>query len=76
MNFVDFRKAFDYRHRPSMWKLLECYGLQENIIDILNDMYEESKFSFRVLSCIRSAESGRPLAPTFQLCSTFFFERA
>ena len=48
MNFVDFKKAFDSIHRPSMWKILKWYGFPEKIISIIKDMYEGSKCSVRV----------------------------
>ena len=29
VNFIDFRKAFDCVHRPSVWNILRCYGIPE-----------------------------------------------
>ena len=37
LNFVDFRKAFDSIHRPSMWKLLKLYGLPNKIIALIKN---------------------------------------
>ena len=48
MNFVDFKKAFDSIHRPSMWKVLRHYGIPEKIVNIIKDMYDESNCSVRV----------------------------
>ena len=48
MNFIDFRKAFDSIQRPSMWKILEHYGILKKIINIIKDMFDESRCSVRV----------------------------
>ena len=48
MNFVDFKKAFDSMHRPSMWRVLKHYGIPEKIINIIKGMYDESNCSVRV----------------------------
>ena len=48
MNFIDFRKAFDSIHRPSMWKILEHYCKPKKIINIIKHMYDESRCSVRV----------------------------
>ena len=48
MNFVDFRKAFDSIHRPSMWKLLKLYGLPNKIIALIKTMFEGSESCVRV----------------------------
>ena len=35
VNFIDFKKAFDSLHRPSMWKILRSYGLPTKIINMI-----------------------------------------
>ena len=43
MNFFDCKKAFDSMHRPSMWRVLEQYGIPDKNVNLVRDMYEESK---------------------------------
>ena len=31
INFIDFRKAFDCLHRPSMWSILRQYGIPDTL---------------------------------------------
>ena len=31
-NFIDFRKAFDCIHRPSLWLILKQYGIPDSIV--------------------------------------------
>jgi hypothetical protein len=47
LNFIDFRKAFDCVHRPSVWKILKCYGIPEKHIDIIQSFYKDSRCTFR-----------------------------
>jgi len=42
MNFVDFTKAFDSVHRPSLWRILN-YGFPSDIIDIIQNLYHEGQ---------------------------------
>ena len=39
INYIDFEKAFDSIHHPTLWKILESYGLPEKVINILKDIY-------------------------------------
>ena len=48
LNFIDFKKAFDSVHRPSMWKILESYGIPSKITKILTLLYEGSESCVRV----------------------------
>ena len=48
LNFVDFSKAFDSIHRPTMWKLLKLYGIPDKIIALIKSMFEGSKSCVRV----------------------------
>ena len=47
LSFIDFKRAFDMVHRPSMWKILETYGIPNKITRILLILYEVSE------SCVR-----------------------
>lgn len=38
--FVDFKKAFDSIHRPSLWRILRSYGLPEKIVCLIKLLYE------------------------------------
>ena len=42
INFIDFKKASDSVHRPSLWKILEYYGIPEQYIKIFKTLYENS----------------------------------
>ena len=46
INFVDFQKAFDSVHRESLWRILQAYGMPQQIIDIIQSFY--NKFTCRV----------------------------
>ena len=48
VNFIDFRKAFDCVHRPSVWNILRCYGIPNKIIDIIRKLYDGSRCAVRV----------------------------
>ncbi|XP_059170948.1 uncharacterized protein LOC131952349 [Physella acuta] len=42
INYIDFQKAFDSIHYPSLWKILELYGFPGKFINILKDMYYDT----------------------------------
>ena len=42
LNFIDFEKAFDSVHRPSMWAILREYGFPEKIINVIKCLYAGS----------------------------------
>ena len=48
INFIDFKKAFDSLHRPSMWNILRSYGLPIKIINVIKLLYEGSTSCVRV----------------------------
>ena len=48
LNFVDFSRAFDSIHRPSMWKLLKLYGIPDKIVALIKVMFEGSESCVRV----------------------------
>ena len=47
MNYIDFEKAFDSIHHPSLWKIMKLYGLPDKIINIVKDMYASN------MCCVR-----------------------
>src|SRR6218665_2089598 len=47
INFVDFMKAFDSVHRESIWKIIETYGIQTTITDLIKNFYEDSRRAMR-----------------------------
>ena len=51
MNSVDFRKAFDCIHQPSLWKSLKS-GIPDNIIAIIQNMYDDSQNAVKWLGTI------------------------
>src|SRR5215469_6566354 len=48
INFIDFTKAFDSVHRPSVWKIAQSYGIPDKIISIIQSFYEDSKCAVRI----------------------------
>jgi len=42
INLIDFKKAFDSVHRPSLWKILEYYDIPERYIGIFKALYDNS----------------------------------
>jgi hypothetical protein len=51
INFIDFQKAFDSLHRPSLWKILTFYGIPSKYINIIKAFYSN------MVCCVRT-ESG------------------
>jgi len=47
INFIDFKKAFDSVHRPSVWKILRSYGFPEKLINIIKAFYMDSSCAVR-----------------------------
>ena len=43
ISFMDFTKAFDSIHRPSMWKILITYGIPRKIVSAIEKIYEQSR---------------------------------
>jgi len=51
INFIDYKKAFDSVHRPSLWKILKHYGIPDRYIEIFKALYNNS-------SCCVKTSSG------------------
>ena len=47
INYIDFEKAFDSIHHPSLWKILQAYGFPQKVINILKDMYADNQCCVR-----------------------------
>ena len=47
INYIDFEKAFDSIHHPSLWKILRAYGFLTKVINILRDMYADNQCCVR-----------------------------
>ena len=43
INFIDFEKAFDSLHQPSLWDIMKAYGIPAKIIRIIQLLYQESE---------------------------------
>jgi len=42
INFIDYKKAFDSVHRPSLWKILKYYGIRDRFINIFKALHINS----------------------------------
>ena len=47
INYIDFEKAFDSIHHPSLWKILRAYGFPTKVINILRGMYADNQCCVR-----------------------------
>ena len=47
MNFIDFRKASDCIQRPSLWWIMKKYGIPDDTVVIIQNLYEEGPSSVR-----------------------------
>ena len=41
--YVDFKKAFDSIHRPSMMKILKAYDVPPKLLAVIEKMYEDTR---------------------------------
>ena len=46
INYIDFEKAFDSIHHPTLWKILKSYGFPEKV-NILKDVYTDNQCCVR-----------------------------
>ena len=46
-NFIDFTKAFDSVHCPTLWRILGHYGIPDKLVTIIKMLY--SDYSARVI---------------------------
>ncbi|CAH1239030.1 Hypp5694 [Branchiostoma lanceolatum] len=50
ISFIDFSKAFDSIHRPSLWNIMHSYGIPSRLISAVKQIYADSK------CCVRTGE--------------------
>lgn len=69
--FVDFRKAFDTVPRHLLWQVLEEFGIQGRILDIIESLYAHDSAAVRtmhgisaIFRCFLGVKQGCPLSPT------------
>ena len=43
INFIDFEKAFDSLHRPSLWDIMKAYGIPVKIIRVVQLLYQDGE---------------------------------
>ena len=46
--FVDFEKAFDSVHRPTLWRVLRSYGLPDKYVNLIRNIHEASRCQVNV----------------------------
>ena len=49
---IDFKNAFDSVHRPSLWWILGKYGIPEDIITIIQNLYESRQSSVKWMGLV------------------------
>ena len=71
LNFVDYRKAFDRVWHDAIWAVLRKYGIDENIMRALEQLYTKSTSKVRVgakfsekFSCSVEVRQGCVLSPS------------
>jgi len=69
LNFINFKKAFDSVHRPTLWKILTYYGIPDRFINIFKALYDNSS------CCIKTAsgytQSSLRLSQRFDKAASF-----
>ena len=70
ITFIDFRKAFDSIHRGKMMKILQAYGVPEELVKAINKLYENTRASVltpdgetELFSIVAGVLQGDTLAP-------------
>ena len=48
LNFIDYKKAFDRVWHDALWEVLRKYGLDENVMRALEQLYTKSTSKVRV----------------------------
>ena len=46
--FIDFKQAYDSIHRPSMWNIMEEFGIPRKLINMVKVCYRNSKSCVQV----------------------------
>ena len=42
VNYIDFKKAFDSIHRPSLWRIADIYGVPQQYIAVFKSLYDNT----------------------------------
>ena len=42
-NFIDFKKPFDSKHRATVWTILSQYGIPDQVIEVIRNLYNNSR---------------------------------
>jgi len=50
ISYIDFTKAFDSIHRPSLWNIMQMYGLPPKLISAIKGIYANSR------CCVRTSD--------------------
>ena len=59
INFIDFVKAFDSLHRPSLWDIMKAYGMPIKIIRIVQLLSKIVSVQFSMAAKHRSGSKSR-----------------
>ena len=70
INFIDFKKAFDSVHRPSLWKFLTYYGIPDWFINIFKALYDNSSCCVKTASGYKFFEIVFIIVINFVMCRT------
>ena len=47
-NFIDFKQAFDSVWQKGLWQVLRNFGIPENLIQLLEDLYRKTVSAVRI----------------------------
>src|SRR5688572_28783458 len=47
-NFIDFRQAFDSVWQQGLWRVMRNYGIPEELVELLEDLYSKTLSAVRV----------------------------
>jgi len=71
VSFIDFKKAFDYVNRNTLWKILRSYGITGRMLKILQSIYTSVRSHVRCqegtsedFECPRGLKQGCNLSST------------
>ena len=47
-NFIDFKQAFDSVWQKGLWQVLRNFGIPEDLIQLLEDLYRKTVSAVRI----------------------------
>ena len=62
INFIDFEKAFDSLHRPSLWDIMKAYGIPAKIIRIIQLYTKKVSVQFPIAAKHPSGSKSRQVS--------------